>query len=97
MLTRGGEVQIGIRLVPGVPQPIALRSAGLAGSSEPCRPGFLLPAIESLQIPPTLVCPAGTFRAERIVELFDDRVRSVKLKKVMDYGADFERAEYGTP
>ncbi len=94
MLTRGGEVQIGIRLVPGVPQPIALRTAGLAGSSEPCRPGFLLPAIDSLQIPATLICPAGTFRADRIVELFDDRVRPVKLKRVMDYGADFERAEY---
>jgi hypothetical protein len=94
MLTKSGEVQVGIRLVPGMPQPIALRTAGLAGASELCRPGFLLPRIDSLQIPPSLICPAGTFRTERIVELFDDTVGLVKLKRVMDYGTDFERAQY---
>jgi len=59
-----------------------------------CRPGFLLPEVEALRCPASLIVPAAAFRVERIVEILAEGAMPVKLKRIVEHGLDFERAEY---
>lgn len=89
-----GMLHSGIQFFAGQAEPAALRSTGLTAVREPYRPGFLLPAISALGQPQTVILPAGWFRVEGLVEVFTDRARQVRLVRLLDRGADFERAEY---
>lgn len=96
--TADGELQMGVRMMPGAPQAISVCATGLQSVVGPrCRPGFRLPAVEALQCPPSLVFPTAAFRVERIVEILAEHPVQVKLKRIVEHGFDFERAEYEAP
>ena len=83
-------LRIGVQILPGVPQGIAIKAAG--ANTEPFVQGFLLPAFAPLQAPETLVTPAGWFKPKREFEVADrPRVRLVEL---VDRGADFDRVSF---
>lgn len=84
-------LRIGVQILPGVPQGIAVRSAG--ASSEPYVQAFLLPAFAPLQAPETVVMPSGWFKPKRDVEAAD-RDGRMRLVELIDRGADFERASF---
>jgi hypothetical protein len=84
-------LRIGVQILPGVPQGIAIRPAG--ASAEPYVPAFLLPAFAPLQAPETLVTPAGWFKPKREIEAAE-RDGRMRLLEVIDRGADFERASF---
>ncbi len=84
-------LRIGVQILPGVPQGIAIRQAG--ASAEPHVQAFLLPAFAPLQAPETLVTPAGWFKPKREIEAADREGR-MRLLEVIDRGADFERASF---
>lgn len=91
----GDELHIGVRLMAGAPQPITICATGLTSVVGPrCRAGFLLPAAEALNQPPTVVFPAAAFRVDRVIEIQSDAVEQVRLVRIVDRGHDFERAEY---
>jgi cyclic-di-GMP-binding protein len=91
----GDELHAGLRLMPGAPQPLTLSATGLTSAVGPrYRPGFGLPAVEALQQPASVVFPAGAFRVERIIEILGHPSTQVRLKRILDRGSDFERAEY---
>jgi hypothetical protein len=83
----------GIQLLPGKPQPVAVRGTGVMAASEKYRPGFLLPPVEALKQPASIVLPPASYKPERIMETWaDGTTRQFKLKVSLDRGADFERA-----
>jgi len=85
------ELRIGVQILPGVPQGIAIRPAG--PTTEPYTQAFLLPAFAPLQAPETLVTPAGWFKPKREIEVAEREGR-VRLLELIDRGADFERASF---
>ncbi|MBI4990187.1 MAG: hypothetical protein HZC23_15340 [Rhodocyclales bacterium] len=89
------ELFIGIHVLPGVPQGIAVRPTGVNVShSERYVRAFLLPALPALQEEASLVLPRGWHQPERIVEVFTDRQARLRLGELLGQGPDFERVTY---
>jgi hypothetical protein len=89
------ELLIGVHVLPGVPQGIAVRPTGIQVShSERYVRAFLLPAVPALKEAASLVLPRGWFQPERIVEAFTDRPARLRLNELLVLGADFERATF---
>jgi hypothetical protein len=84
-------LHIGVQILPGVPQGIAIKAAGV--NTDPYVQGFLLPAFAPLQAPETLVMPAGWFKAKREIEVAERRGR-VRVLDIVDRGPDFERVSF---
>jgi hypothetical protein len=84
------ELRIGVHILPGIPQGVAIRPAGAVTSAEQYTPAFLLPAVAALQTPEMLVVPAGWFKPDREIEVLTDRTGKLRLASVIDRGADFE-------
>ncbi|MBS3934707.1 MAG: hypothetical protein KGZ43_00915 [Sulfuritalea sp.] len=90
---RGDDLAVGIQLLPGRPQPVALRRTGVMAAPDKYRPGFILPLSAHLETPPTLILSPGSFRPERIMEAWTPiATRRFKLGAILERGADFERA-----
>jgi hypothetical protein len=85
-------LRIGVQILPGVPQGIAIKPSG-PNAAEPFAQGFLLPAFAPLQAPETLVVPVGWFKPKREMEIADRQGR-VRLAELIDRGADFERVSF---
>ncbi len=83
----------GIQLMPGRPQPVAVRRTGVMATPDRYRPGFLLPGAGGQEGLDALVLPPGSFKAERIMETWTQfATRRFKLKELIERGADYERA-----
>ncbi|MCC6658650.1 MAG: hypothetical protein IT512_10735 [Rhodocyclaceae bacterium] len=95
-LTGGAELQAGIQIMPGTPQTVALRGTGLSAVNEKYRPGFKLPAVPALKYPESVIVPAGWFRAGRVIELYEQSSRQIRLTQQLDRGSDFERCAYAS-
>ena len=93
-LTGGAELQAGIQIMPGNPQTVALRGTGLAAINEKYRPGFKLPAVPALKYPESVIVPAGWFRPGRVIDLYEQASRQIRLTHQLDRGSDFERCTY---
>jgi len=96
MVSRTGAPQLGVRILPGVPQPLSLRAAGLGVKpADPYVQAFMLPAVAALQTPPTLVLPGGWYAHKRNVEILQDSVaKTVTLDFLVERGADYERVSF---
>ena len=53
-------------------------------------------AVAALQVPETLVVPAGWFKPQREIEVLTDRPGKLRLAAITDRGADFERVAFET-
>ena len=94
-LMQKDDLLIGIHVLPGVPQAIAVRPTGIKVSpSERYERAFLLPAVPALKEEATLVLPRGWFQPERVVEVYTDRQTKLKLVELLNHGPDFERITY---
>ena len=87
-------LRIGVQILPGVPQGIAIKSAGANATGESFTQGFLLPAFAPLKAPETLVVPASWFKPNREMEIAD-RPGRVRLAELVERGSDFERVTFG--
>jgi hypothetical protein len=94
MATANGELRAGIQAFAGAPQPVAVRPTGLGPANEHYKPGFLLPEAPALRQRACVVIPATFSREGRIVEIFDDDLRSVRLTRLVHRGTDFEVVAY---
>lgn len=94
MLEGTDRLSAGIAIIPGQPEPAALRSTGVSAIREPYRQGLLLPALPALNTPASVVLPSGWFRREGILEVFTDQARQIRLTQLLDRGSDFERAAF---
>ncbi len=67
-LKQNGELNLGVRALPGIPEPVAVRPTG--GTPQPYVQAFLLPDVADQNVEPSLVIPGGWFQAGRIIEVF---------------------------
>lgn len=96
-VTRTGHLYIGLRYLPGQPQAVTVRGNA---DSELLRsgsaPALLLPAMEKLNIPASLVLPRDWFKVGRTLEMViaDNGKQSVTLGFSVEKGSDFERVSF---
>lgn len=88
-----GSLMVGLTLLPGRPRAVAVRSQGRQAFFQRA---FLLPGMEALGAPPSLVLPVGLYQTqgEQTLELYDGSSRRLRLVGRLQSGADFERVSY---
>jgi hypothetical protein len=89
-----GDLHAGVKLLPGLPSPLAVRPTGLNVQADSWIPAIALSAVPALESPPTLVVPNGWYKPKRIVELHAERSSKIMLTEVIERGVDFERVAY---
>lgn len=94
MVTVDAWLHTGILMMPGRAEPITVRATDPAATKEPYRAAFLLPAVESLATPASIIIPPGYFRVGRILEVSGGSVPRVRLLQLGDRGVDSDRATY---
>ncbi len=91
-----GDVRAGVKLLPGLPRPLAVRPTGLNVQADSWVPAIALSAVPALESPPSLVVPAGWYKPKRIIEVYEQSSSKAMLTEVIERGIDFERVAYQT-
>ncbi len=94
MAAENGDVHAGLKLLPGLPSPIAVRPTGLNVQQDSWVPALALGAVAALNSPISLVLPSGWYKPKRIVELYREASSKAMLMEVIERGVDFERVAY---
>jgi hypothetical protein len=96
MYREDGALEAGIQLLEGVPKVVAVRSVGLAMGHYDVnfQPAFQLSETPAIKSPATLVLPAGYFQPFRVIEMFDEGLRSFRLLDLVNRGADFDQVTF---
>jgi len=94
-VTRQGRLEIGIKYLPGRPEPLRIRASGINPVGK-YAPAFLLPALPSLNIPASLIIPRDWFQNGRVVELLtpDGQTSMARLGFSVERGLDYERVSF---
>lgn len=95
-LEESRELSLGLRLLPGVPSPTAMRSVEPAGDTADAGNAIVLPAAPELRTPATLLAAPGFFTAGRMLDLLAGTPTRVRLLRLLERGVDFERAVFET-
>ena len=85
------DLHFGARIVPGMPQAIAVRPTGLNAQNEKFVPALYCPALAALSSPASLILPPGWYRPKRVLEVHSDKSELMLLTGVIERGIDFER------
>lgn len=90
-IDEGEELHLGARIVPGMPQAVAVRPTGLNAQKEKFVPALYCPALAALSAPASLILPPGWYRPKRVLEVHSDKSEMLLLSGVIERGSDFER------
>ncbi len=96
-VTQTGQLHMGVRYLPGLPQAVAMRATGINLSvSDKYVAALLLPAVSALKTPASLIAPRDWFRPGRVVEIVQvDKVKlNVKMELGVEKGSDYERISF---
>src|SRR5207302_2726578 len=94
MGAENGDLCAGVRLLPGLPQAIAVRATGLNAQNEKYLPALSLSTVPALNTPASLVLPPGWYKPKRVIELMTDPPTRVALPATLDRGPGFDRGGY---
>lgn len=95
MMSSDGVLQMGVRTLPGQPRGVAVRQTGVhVKAGEKYVQAMMLPALERLEIPASLILPFGWFEPRRVIELHIEANQRVMLTALVEKGADFERVAF---
>jgi len=94
MAADNGDLHVGVKLLPGIPTPLAVRPTGLNVQQESWVPALALSAAPALNSPASLVLASGSYKPKRVIELHGDTPSRVRLTELVERGADFERVAY---
>ncbi len=86
-----GDLQLGVRIFPGVPRAVAVRPTGINAMSEKFVPALYCPALPALSVPAALILPPGWYRPKRVLEVYSDSAEMLLLTGTIERGSDFER------
>jgi len=91
-----GGINIGIRILPGAPHPIAVRPVSLIeDAAGKYVQSFLLPDMPVLKETASLVLPLGWFAPGRQVEIHTgEESITVRLHSLIEKGGDYERVGF---
>lgn len=92
----GENIELGLELLPGAPQPIAARLGGVGGGAHgKYVEAFRLPEVEATKSAARLVTPTGWFRSARVVHILEgEEKHSARLVELLERGADYEVTRY---
>ena len=96
-VTRDGQLQIGVRYLPGTAEAVSMRATGINQNvSEKYVPAFQLPAVAAMNIPASLIILRDWFQPERVVEILHQNGEKENLKMgfSVERGLDFERISF---
>ena len=94
MSASNGDLQCGLKLLPGLPAAIAVRATGVNAMNEKFVPAITLTAVPQLNVPPVLLLRAAWYKPKRVIEAWVDGPIRVRLLEVLERGTDFERVVY---
>jgi hypothetical protein len=94
MAADNGDLHAGVKLIPGLPSPLAVRPTGLNVQQESWTPALALGAAPALNSPASLVLASGFYKPKRVIELHGENSSRVRLTELLERGADFERVAY---
>ena len=96
-VTRAGQLQVGVRYLPGSAEAVSMRATGVNQTvSEKYVPAFLLPAVAAFNTPASLVVPRDWLQPERVVEILHQNGEKEFLKMgfSVERGIDYERVSF---
>ena len=96
-VTRAGQLQIGVRYLPGTAEPVSIRATGINPTvSDKYAPAFLLQAVSALKIPASLIMPRDWFHPGHVVEILHHNAekQNVKMEFSVERGIDYERVSF---
>lgn len=93
-----GGVVLGIALLPGLPQAVAIRRAtGQPGQADRFVRAFLLPPVAAIGQESSIVIPTGLYKASGLLEIVvGDKSWKARMLHVRQAGVDFDRISYET-
>lgn len=94
MSTESGDLHAALRLLPGMPAPVAVRPTGLNAANEKYVPALSLTAVQALNAPPSLILPSGWYKPKRVIEVHVQSALRAQLTELLERGSDFERVAY---
>jgi hypothetical protein len=97
VVSRRGQLRMGIQYLPGIAQAISLKGSGInMAQSDKAVAALLLPEVPALKTPASLIVPRDFFLPDRLAEITypDERIQAVKLGFSVDKGIDFERVSF---
>lgn len=94
MAARNGDLHAGLKLLPGMPSPIAAKQLGLNVTTPEFVPAIALSPVQALNSAPTLVLPIGWFKPDRVIEIYTGKPVQVRLTELVERGTDFERVAF---
>ena len=92
-----GQLQAGVRYLPGLPQAIAMKATGINPTvSDKYVAALLLPAVPALKTPSSLIAPRDWFKPGRVVEIaqMDETRLNMKMEFSVEKGSDYERISF---
>lgn len=97
MQEQKGGLVAGVAVLPGMPRAVAVRvHTGAMDNTAPFVQAFLLSPVPNMAEEGSMVLPLHTFQASRVFDLYADGFWQVRLKNVLQRGADFERVSFET-
>jgi len=90
----GDDLTIGVRIFPGMPEPVGARATGINARNEKFQQAFLIPALPALQSPASAILPPGWFRKDKVLEIFTTQSSKIRLVDSLERGYDFERVTF---
>ena len=93
-LEADGELSIGLRLLPGIPHVTPIQLDGEPTDERAPSSAILLPAAPEMRTPATLLLAPNLFQPGRELDLLSGALRRVRMVRLLERGADFERAVF---
>jgi cyclic-di-GMP-binding protein len=96
-VTQTGQLHIGVRYQPGLPQTVSMKATGINLSvSDKYVAALLLPTIPELKIPASLIAPRDWFKPGRVVEIVqvDKKKLQLKMELSIEKSSDYERISF---
>jgi len=96
-VTRSGQLQIGVRYLPGTAEAVSIRATGVNLSvSDKSVPAFLLQAVPALKSPHSMIIPRDWFQPGRVVQVLwqNGETQNLKMGFSVEHGIDYERVSY---
>lgn len=92
-VTRHGQLQVGVRYLPGSAEAISIQGNG---TTEKYIPAFLLQAVAALKVPASLIIPRDWFKPGRVIAVLyaNGDQQNVKMGISVERGIDYERVSF---
>ncbi|TAN75445.1 MAG: hypothetical protein EPN14_08455 [Gallionella sp.] len=92
-----GQLQTGVRYLPGVAEAVSIRATGVNEAlSDKYVPAFLLQAVAALKTHASLIIPRDWFQPDRVIEVLrqDSGAQNAKMGFSVERGIDYERVSF---